>query len=1077
MIIESPYNGLIEIGSDGQPIVPSIILSSRGGHKIGIIQNVQNVQRTHPMNGASELSFDVYKYTQDGVCANWDLIQDFKFVNLPYDNDWYEIHVSVDEELDTIKHVTCSHANEAELGQVMLFETEINTEADIDRDDYKETVFYDSEDPDASLLNRILKDKAPHYQIYHVDDSLKNLFRAFSFNGTSIYDALSQISTECECLFVFGEWYENDGKYHRTISAYDLLDTCNTCGKRGNYTQNICENCGSTDITSGYGEDTNIYISVENIAQNITYSGNPNSVKNCFRLVAGDDIVTTAVKTCNPSMSQYLWYFSDAMKADMSEELRDRLDDYEERYNEFRDTETMNVSSVSVANYNVLVNKYDDYNEDLVNITYPINGTVALTDAYYNSMALYDFLKTTMLPASEAVRTTTAQEQMDKLLAVGAMDRVGVASTTNVTYTVANSAIQSYAKVYIDFSRYSVSVFTTNITGNVNWTGTIKLTAYANDEDTCTETFNITLFDDVADYSEWLEQKVQKAIANKKTNDIGNVSLFDTDTTLEQFQNRIKLYSLDNLEILRSMAEACLSVLTEQGVATPEHGEELIYEQIYLPYYQKSQAVIAEINLRENELSQLLRPTDDDGNPLPLYTSDGLIDEIEKEQTRIRNLLDLQLFLGDELWEELSFYRREQEYSNSNFISDGLTDSEVIDRARQFFETAQKEIVKSATLQHTIDAKLDDLLLLPEFYGFQDKFALGNWIHLRVDDNLYKLRLIKWVENYSSIEEIEIEFSDVIRSSGTVSDVASILSQAKSMATTYQYTSRQANKGAKANETVKVYKDSGISFADIKAISSKGNTNILYDDNGILLRRTDDDGLTFSPEQARIYNNGIYVTKDAWETVSTGLGHYSYIDPETGETVEAYGIIADTVIGRLILGENLKIFSENGKFEMGDNGLIITAKDGEDNTNLFTVQKETTDEQGRPIYEKYIYVNSDGEVVIAGNSVVIDDKPLVEYIDEQIEDLEVSLPITIQIDSSAGNIFKNKLIYTILTATVYKGGEDITNQIASFHWTKKNSDGTIDPTWGRYTTSNTITINTDDVTSKAVFGCEVTVIQ
>ena len=89
----------------------------------------------------------------------------------------------------------------------------------------------------------------------------------------------------------------------------------------------------------------------------------------------------------------------------------------------------------------------------------------------------------------------------------------------------------------------------------------------------------------------------------------------------------------------------------------------------------------------------------------------------------------------------------------------------------------------------------------------------------------------------------------------------------------------------------------------------------------------------------------------------------------------------------------------------------------------------------------------------------------------------MSLPITIQIDSSAGVIFKNKNISTILTATVYKGGEDITSEVTEFKWTKKNSDGTIDTSWSRYTTSNTITINTDDVMSKAIFGCEVTIQQ
>ena len=434
-------------------------------------------------------------------------------------------------------------------------------------------------------------------------------------------------------------------------------------------------------------------------------------------------------------------------------------------------------------------------------------------------------------------------------------------------------------------------------------------------------------------------------------------------------------------------------------------------------------------------------------------------------------------YIGDELWTELSFYRREDEYQNSNYISDGLTDGEIIEQAQRFIESANKEIIKASTLQHTISAPLIDFLVMPEFIRLQKKFKVGNWIRLKVDESVYKLRLTNWTVDFDNIEDLDVEFSDVVHVGGSISDIASILSKSRSMATTYDYTAKQAIKGKDANNAIRIYRDYGIDFRKIKAITSKGNTNIVYDDDGILLKRVD--GTETLPEQARIYNNGIYITKDAWETVSTGLGHYSYVDPDTGETVRAYGIIADTVIGRLILGENLKIYSESGKFEMGDNGLVVTAKEDEDNTDLFVVQKEKTDEQGRKYVEKYIYVDSNGEVKITGASIIIGGKPIIEYIDDAIEDadIQVSLPITVQIDSSAGNIFKNKNISTILTATVYRGGVDITSEVNTFKWIKKDKNGNLDPLWSRYTTSNVITINSDDVTGKAVFGCEVTVEQ
>ena len=977
-------NKLIDIDKNGQIEQPVLVLSSRGGNKIGVIKNVSSINITHPLADVAELSFDVTKEVDGEAYGDWDEIKDFRFIQMPYDNTWFEATVSIDEENEIVKHVTCVHANEAELGQLNLYETEINTENDIGRDDYVETVFYNENNPKASLLHRILKDKAPHYQIYHVDDSLKDIFRVFSFNGESIHDALNRIAEEVNCLFVYGEWDENDGKYHRTISAYDLEDYCQDCQTRGEYTNGVCTNCGSTNIVEGYGEDTGIFISKENLAQSINYDSNTDNVKNCFRLSAGDDVMTSAIKSCNPSMSQYMWHFSDDMLEDMSDELATKITEYEALVESYKKDREIDIPSDFIeSSYNSLVDKYGDMNEDLVKITTPIKGTAELTEAYYNALNMYGFLKSELMPVSEKVTDTTATEQL-ALLQDGDFTEVGVVDASGtIPYTTANSAIQSYAKVYIDTSRYKVSVFTNSIDNKV-WTGTITVTAYRDDEDTATDTFTITLFDstDNAKYADWLTQSVQKTMASREASDVSVVNLFKTDEDIVSFKNRLKLYSIDYLNIMLSMATSAITVLSEQGVASQDTLDADIYTQLYLPYLEKSRAIQNEIAVREIELSGLLQPTDEDGVQNPAFQNKGLIDIIEEKQNEIRESLDLHDYLGDTLWEELSFYRRESEYSNQNYISDGLTDSEVVEQAQNFIEVATKEIIKASTLQHTISAPLSNFLLLEEFNKLQEKFRVGNWIWLRVDGKVYKLRLSNWEIDYDNIDDLDIEFTDAIRVGDTISDVESVLSKSRSMATTYDYTARQADKGKDASETVQFFKDSGIDFKAVKAIVSRGNTNIVYDDDGILLKRVD--GFRDCPEQARIYNNGIYITRDAWETVSTGLGHFSYVDPETGETVDTYGIIADTVIGKLILGENLKIYSESGKFEMGDDGLKVTAIDGEDNSDLFVIQKQKTDEQGRPYVEKYIYVDSNGDVKIAGNSITISGKPISEYIDDEI---------------------------------------------------------------------------------------------
>lgn len=81
--------------------------------------------------------------------------------------------------------------------------------------------------------------------------------------------------------------------------------------------------------------------------------------------------------------------------------------------------------------------------------------------------------------------------------------------------------------------------------------------------------------------------------------------------------------------------------------------------------------------------------------------------------------------------------------------------------------------------------------------------------------------------------------------------------------------------------------------------------------------------------------------------------------------------------------------------------------------------------------------------------------------------------IQVVVDSSAGNMFRNRDIAATLTCTVYEGTKDITNQVTRFTWKKKDKDGNIDSSWSRLAAGRTITITADDVASKAIFICEV----
>ena len=1075
----SLYGGLIEISPDGQPITPDLVLAYRGGTKQGIIHNVQSLTNANALVETAEISFDVYKEVDGTECQLWDDIRDFRLVYIPHldtstFNPWYELSVEVDENDCTIKHCQGVHLQEAELGQLTLNGVEINTEDDIARDDYSPTIIYDPKNPEASALDRILKDKASHYTIVHVDSSIANLQRTFSWDGSSIKDAFDDIANEVECLFKYGEYTNNDGKIHRTISVYDLNDRCMECGERGSFTTKVCQKCGSANINYGYGTDSGIFLSHENFAGDITYSSNKDSVKNCFRLVAGDDLMTATIRNINPSGSQYIWYLSDSVRADMSQALQDKLKAYDTEYESYSTKKQIDIPSTVIADYNALINKYKLYDDTLTNVKYPIIGYSALTDVYYSALNFYSLLKTTLAPASEHGEKTTAAKELAKLT-TSSLSPLGIQNAEISSSATVTSAVQNYAKVFIDTSLYRITA-KCNIYEAKVWKGTITLTGYSNDDDTATSA-ELTVY--VSDATpDFIKCQIEKAMKKNEVDATGTVALFKKSES--DFKQALSFYSVDNLNILASIARGCLDILIQQGVADPENE---LYSSMYLPYYNRSVWIQDELREREAEVLKL-RGTR--SNP------DGVLDYIEKQRQTIANKLDLRSYLGEALWVEFCSFRRDDTYQNDNFISDGLSDTELIAQAKEFIKNAEREIVKSATLQHTISCNLNNFLLVKEqdveespvpivtldgihiithdqlylvkgnatFSPLLVNFEVGNWVHIEIDGVVYKLRLTSYKIDYDNLDKLDVEFSDVTYGLDYMSDTQSILAQAQSMATSYSMVQHQANKGNNANKQIMDMVENGLNLTNKRIVNAADNQNMVVDESGLLMREKNEFGDDYSAEQTKIINHGFYYTNDGWKTVKTGLGKYIYYDPETGTYKEDYGIIAHKIVGNIILGNELGIYNTSGSVKIDQNGVTITADAADTNKDLFTLQRKNEDGS----YTKYVYVDDDGNIKINGRHIqMTTSDDLGSYIDKTIKQEAAALVVQLTNEyigittDSNGNGGNFSDCYT--DVLVFSGSTDITKS-SDLKWTitaTSGIEGEWDKTNHRYTIKNLTT--------------------
>lgn len=942
-------------------IQPTFVLATRAGHKLGSIP-ATNISVSDSFNSCFELEFQVNQ-TENGQRYHlWDKITDFKLVWCKEWDVWFEMYVSLQDDNDTVKNVSCVSLGEAELSQINLYNIEINTEDDIAREDYSPTVLYDKDKTEASLLHRIME-KAPHYSVKHVDASIAKIQRTFSFGSTSLYDALQEIAEEIDCIFVIDSGTNDDGSISRSISVYDLESYCMECGTRDNFTGK-CSKCGSKNILTGYGQDTSIFISTENLADNITLKTDTDSVKNCFRLEAGDDLMTATIRGCNPNGSQYIWYISDETKSDMSDTLVKRLQEYDDSYNYFYNEHEFTPSGTIVANYNELIEKYHSFNEDLHTIPETIIGYPSLMNAYYDTIDMYLFLHDNLMPSVELSRTTAALQAAR--LGSNTLSPVAVQDLSKCSSSTASSAVLAVAKTIVD-PRYQVKVKNGVFSEGV-WVGNFVVTNYSDDTDTAESVMATVVIND--DYEKYVEQKLNKVLKDAQDDDSSDsydiTSLFKL--ALSQFKTELKKYCLTSLNTFSDACQSCLDLLIEQGVADKEtwaNKNPDLYTILYLGYYDKLMALHDEIKVREAEIAIVVGIYDTDGD----LKTEGIQTLIEKEKAQIQDALNMEKYLGTELWLEFISYRREDTYSNDNYISDGLDNGELFNRALEFIEVAKKEIFKSATLQHSLSASLKNLLVMKEFEPIIDKFAVGNWIRVKVDDEVYRLRLISYSIDFDDLDNISIEFSDVKRCVDGVTDSEDILSQAASMATTYDAVTRQASQGNKSKKQLEDWVTKGLALTKMKIIDNADNQNITWDSHGLLCREylpiTDD----YSDKQLKIINRGLYLTDDNWLTSKAGIGDFTFYNPESGKMEEAYGVIADTLIGNLILSEKVGVYNTKNSIVLGEDGLVITtdARESGTNTMALTVQRKTLDADNNEIVTPVMYLDGDGNLVMTGS--------------------------------------------------------------------------------------------------------------
>ena len=282
------------------------------------------------------------------------------------------------------------------------------------------------------------------------------------------------------------------------------------------------------------------------------------------------------------------------------------------------------------------------------------------------------------------------------------------------------------------------------------------------------------------------------------------------------------------------------------------------------------------------------------------------------------------------LLRELNCYWIEGDYTNDNIaVLEETTPEEEIDLANELLDAGYIELSKVCQPRFSFSLESRDATKQYEFKDQMRLLELGKIITIEKEEGLwYYPALLEISLNLDNSEEFSMTFANAMRLDDWGYTYADLISDASStsrkVSANWQDILAYSKERAEISSLIKDPLDTTLraSFANMV------NQEFTVDKNGILGRKkvseTSDE---FEDEQVRLINNLLIFTDDNWETAKTALGKIYYTDDD-GNQVTSYGLIAETIIGSLIMGERLKIKNTNSTVELGAEGITIKKADG-----------------------------------------------------------------------------------------------------------------------------------------------------
>ena len=273
--------------------------------------------------------------------------------------------------------------------------------------------------------------------------------------------------------------------------------------------------------------------------------------------------------------------------------------------------------------------------------------------------------------------------------------------------------------------------------------------------------------------------------------------------------------------------------------------------------------------------------------------------------------------------------------------------------AQELYDYGESILAEKAWPVYEFSLDSANFLYQKEFAPFQNVLTMGKAVYLRIDkEKVVRPRIVGVELSFDDVSKFTLTFSNQFQTKNGVDswkdEIESVSSSSRSFDANKYIYNKMASQSTQVSNFMKGQLD-----AAVNTILGAANQTVLINGAGIQIGG---DG----KYQMRLVDNMIAMTDDGWKTAKLAIGRFA--DPETGEQ---WGVNAEVVAGKLIVGNNLVL--ENAT----DDGVMqfkVDATGAWLNNAVFVLQK---DNGGRMLLDpRYGIISGNGDIFSTSGTTV-----------------------------------------------------------------------------------------------------------